>query len=111
MVEGGVHQSHRDLWPWQKEVIGLLDSSLLKILNTQVLATVEAAVASPQPGSRPRLERTLKDAEHDFRFLSSSVVHSANIYLQEFAEESTSQPTRLGDAEKGNDRWNQASGK
>ena len=33
MVEGGVHQSHRDLWPWQKEVIGLLDSSLLEILE------------------------------------------------------------------------------
>ena len=58
-----------------------LNCLFLKSLNSQVLATVEAAVASQQPGSRPRLERTLKDAEHDFRFLSSSVVHSPNIYI------------------------------
>ena len=31
-----------------------------------MLATVEAAVASQQPGSRPRLERTLKEAENDY---------------------------------------------
>ena len=36
--------------------------------STKVLATVETAIASQQPGSRPRLERTLKEAEHDFRY-------------------------------------------
>ena len=43
----------RDLWPWHKEI----------------LATVEAAVVSATPGSRPRLERVLEAALTDFKEL------------------------------------------
>ena len=61
----------------------MFENRFLKIFcksRSQVLATVEAAVASQQPGSRPRLERTLKEAEHDFRFLSFSLVQPHQTY-------------------------------
>ena len=74
MVEGSMQQTHRDLWPWQKEVFFHFYIKIAFKKCSQVLATVEAALASQQPGSRPRLERTLKEAEYDFRFLSYSAV-------------------------------------
>ena len=62
---------------------------------------MEAAVESQQPGSRPKLERILKEADNDFRFHFLSSRSISLPLMQELIEEPISKPSRFRDVEKG----------